>query len=45
MRKELPEHERMVGLGVVPRQADILVHVERDDMLEAANYVIDAAER
>lgn len=35
MRKELAEHKGVVGLGVVPREAHILVHVERNDMLEA----------
>ena len=35
MRKELAEHEGVVGLGVVSWEADVLVHVEGDDMLEA----------
>lgn len=35
MRKELAEHEGVIGLGVVSWEADILVHVECDDMFEA----------
>lgn len=34
MREELAEHESVVGLGVVLGEADVLVHVEGDDMLE-----------
>ena len=36
VREELAEHEGVVGLGVVLGQADVLVHVEGDDVLEAA---------
>lgn len=34
MREEFTEHEGMVGLGMIARQPNILVHVERDDVLE-----------
>ena len=34
MGEELAEHEGVVGLGVVLGQADVLGHVEGDDMLE-----------
>lgn len=36
MRKELAEHEGVVGFGVVSWEADILVHVEGDDIFEAS---------
>jgi hypothetical protein len=32
--EEIVPHERVVALGVVARQADILVHVECHHMLE-----------
>lgn len=35
MGKELAEHEGVIGLGVVSWEADILIHVEGDDMFEA----------
>ena len=35
MREELAEHEGVVGLGVVLRELRVLVHVERDDILES----------
>ena len=35
MRKELAEHEGVIGLAVVSWEADVLVHVEGDDMFEA----------
>jgi hypothetical protein len=34
MREEVLPHEGVVGFGVVARDADVLVHVERDDMFE-----------
>lgn len=34
MREEFAEHEGVVGLGVVFREPDVLVHVECDDILE-----------
>ena len=34
MREELAEHEGVVGLGVVLREPDVLVHVEGYDMTE-----------
>ena len=36
MREEFTEHKGVVGLGVVLREADVLVHVERDNILEPA---------
>ena len=36
VREELAEHEGVVRLGVVLGQADVLVHVERDDIREPA---------
>ena len=36
MREEFAEHEGVVGLGVVLREADVLVHVERHNILEPA---------
>ncbi len=35
MRKELPEHECVVRLGVIAREPDIFVHIERYDIFEA----------
>ena len=35
VREELAEHEGVVGLGVLPGNANILVHVECDDIFEA----------
>ena len=35
MREEFTEHEGVVGLGVVLRESDVLIHVERDDILES----------
>ena len=34
MVEEVAGHERMVALGMALRQADILIHVEGDDVLE-----------
>lgn len=36
MREEFTEHECMVRFGVVLRQPDVFIHIERDDMFEAA---------
>ncbi len=38
MREELAEHERVVGLGVIAGQAHVLVHVERDHILESGLF-------
>ena len=35
MREEFAEHEGVVGLGVVFREPDVLVHVECDDVFES----------
>lgn len=32
-REEVLEHEGVVRLGVVPRDTDVFVHIERDDVL------------
>ena len=40
MGEELAEHEGVVGLGVVLWELDVLVHVKRDDMLEAKRFSI-----
>jgi len=34
MGEELAEHECVVGLRMIARNTDILVHVESDDVLE-----------
>lgn len=39
MREELAEHECVVRLGVVAWEADVLVHVERDDMFESIHVL------
>ena len=36
VREELAEHEGVVGLGVVLRELDVLVHVEGNDMFESS---------
>ena len=43
MREELAEHEGVVGLGVVLRQAHVLVHVERDDVFEPTRAALDSS--
>ena len=41
--EELAEHEGVVRLGVVLREPDVLVHVERDDVCEAGGEKRSAA--
>ena len=41
--EELAEHEGVVRLGVVLREPDVLVHVERDDVREAGGEKRSAA--
>jgi len=36
MREEFSEHKSMVGLGMVARQANILVHIKRHNILESS---------
>ena len=45
VREELAEHEGVVGLGVVLRELDVLVHVEGHDMLEASDGSMSVFER
>ena len=45
MREELAEHEGVVGLGVVLRKGDVLVHVEGDDMLEGEFACLDKLDK
>ena len=35
MGKEFTEHESVVGLGVILGKSDVLIHVEREDILES----------
>ena len=44
MGEELAEHEGVVGLGVLLGEADVLVHVEGDDMLEGELALLDEAD-
>ena len=41
VREEFAEHEGVVGLGVVFGELDVLVHVERHDMLESVGLFIE----
>ena len=43
--EEFAEHEGVVGLGVVLRQVHVLVHVERDHMLESTLRLVASREQ
>lgn len=38
VREEFPEHESVIRFGVVLRDTDVFIHIERYDMLEAREW-------